>query len=80
MHLLQLVEPVARLSVKYRHRRDQLTRRSDYDHYINEMRSIQPEGPYYLGGFCLGSYVALEMVHQLEADGQEVGLGLRRRR
>src|SRR5207253_10732732 len=24
-------------------------------HYLDEIRSVQPEGPYFLGGFCLGA-------------------------
>jgi aspartate racemase len=43
-------------------------------HYISEIRSVQPEGPYYLGGFCLGAYVALEMAHQLQTEGEEIAL------
>jgi amino acid adenylation domain-containing protein len=42
--------------------------------YISEMRSLQPEGPYYLGGFCFGGLVALEVAQQLTAAGQEVRL------
>lgn len=41
-------------------------------HYIAEVRSNQPEGPYAIGGHCSGSWVAFEMARQLEADGQEV--------
>jgi amino acid adenylation domain-containing protein len=43
-------------------------------HYIGEMRSVQPEGPYYLGGLSFGGAVAFEMARQLHAQGQEVGL------
>ena len=43
-------------------------------HYISELRQIQPEGPYFLGGRCMGAIIALEMARQLEADGQEVKL------
>ena len=42
--------------------------------YISEMRTVQPEGPYLLGGRCMGGLVALEMAHQLRAQGQRVGL------
>lgn len=41
-------------------------------HYIREMKSVQPEGPYALGGHCAGSWVAFEMARQLEADGEEL--------
>jgi thioesterase domain-containing protein/acyl carrier protein len=42
--------------------------------YIKEIRKFQPEGPYYLGGFCFGGNVAFEMAQQLTAAGEEVGL------
>jgi amino acid adenylation domain-containing protein len=55
--------------------RPPLTRVEDMAvHYIEEIRSLQPEGPYLLAGICLGAYVALEMAHQLEARGQRVAL------
>jgi thioesterase domain-containing protein len=43
-------------------------------HYLEAIRTVQPEGPYYLGGYCLGAVIAFEMACQLEAAGQEVGL------
>ncbi|MDQ3174817.1 MAG: AMP-binding protein, partial [Acidobacteriota bacterium] len=43
-------------------------------HYIGEMRSLQPEGPYYLGGASFGGFVAFEMAQQLHAQGQKVAL------
>lgn len=43
-------------------------------HYIKELRTLQPHGPYYLGGHCAGSWVAFEMAQQLQAAGQEVQL------
>ena len=42
--------------------------------YIKEIRALQPEGPYYLGGYSLGGLIAFEMSRQLQADGHEVGL------
>lgn len=42
-------------------------------HYIQEMRSLQPQGPYFLMGFSLGGRIALEMAQQLIASGQSVG-------
>ncbi|MEM7130014.1 MAG: beta-ketoacyl synthase N-terminal-like domain-containing protein [Chloroflexota bacterium] len=41
-------------------------------HHIRSLQSVQPEGPYRLGGFSLGAEVAFEMVKQLEAQGIEV--------
>ena len=43
-------------------------------HYVAEVRSLQPEGPYYLGGYCMGGGVSLEMAQQLHAQGQKVAL------
>ncbi|MFZ0297341.1 MAG: amino acid adenylation domain-containing protein [Candidatus Sulfotelmatobacter sp.] len=40
-------------------------------HYVKEMRSVQPEGPYFLGGYSFGGMVALEMAQQLVAQGEE---------
>jgi thioesterase domain-containing protein/acyl carrier protein len=43
-------------------------------HYIEEIRLLQPTGPYYLGGASFGGTIALEMAQQLLAQGQEVAL------
>jgi thioesterase domain-containing protein len=43
-------------------------------HYIQEIRTVQPEGPYQLAGFCFGATLAFEMAQQLRAAGFEVGL------
>lgn len=40
--------------------------------YIETMRSVQPEDPYILGGFCGGGLIALEMARQLHISGQSV--------
>jgi amino acid adenylation domain-containing protein len=40
--------------------------------YIRGIRSVQPEGPYLIGGFSAGGVVAFEMAHQLKAAGQDV--------
>jgi thioesterase domain-containing protein/acyl carrier protein len=42
--------------------------------YLKEIRTLQPEGPYYLGGFCFGGLVALEAAQQLQNAGQKVAL------
>jgi len=41
-------------------------------HYIEDIRVIQPEGPYYLGGVCSGGVVAFEIAQQLIKQGQQV--------
>ena len=40
--------------------------------YIAEMRQVQPEGPYYLGGYSGGGLIAYEIARQLEEAGQQV--------
>ncbi|WP_341529473.1 SDR family NAD(P)-dependent oxidoreductase [Nostoc sp. UHCC 0302] len=42
--------------------------------YIEALRVVQPEGPYFLGGSSFGGTVAFEMAHQLQALGQKVAL------
>jgi len=42
--------------------------------YVDEMRLYQPEGPYFLGGECVGGVVAFEMAQRLMKEGHEVGL------
>lgn len=42
--------------------------------YVDEMRLYQPEGPYLLGGECVGGVVAFEMAQRLMKDGHDVGL------
>lgn len=41
-------------------------------HYIHEMRTVQPSGPYRIGGHCAGAWVAFEMVRQLQTAGETV--------
>jgi acyl transferase domain-containing protein/thioesterase domain-containing protein/acyl carrier protein len=40
--------------------------------YLIEIRKVQPEGPYLLGGYSGGGITAYEMAQQLRAAGQEV--------
>ncbi|WP_243146815.1 type I polyketide synthase [Scytonema sp. UIC 10036] len=42
--------------------------------YIQQLRILQPQGPYFLGGSSFGGTVAFEMAQQLHALGQEVAL------
>jgi amino acid adenylation domain-containing protein len=42
------------------------------EHYIQAMRTVQPEGPYLLGGHSFGGRVAFEMARALEQMGQTV--------
>ncbi|WP_293355774.1 MULTISPECIES: phytanoyl-CoA dioxygenase family protein [unclassified Microcoleus] len=41
-------------------------------YYIQEIQTVQPEGPYLLGGRCTGGNIALEMAQQLKKRGQKV--------
>ncbi|MEM7028220.1 MAG: amino acid adenylation domain-containing protein [Chloroflexota bacterium] len=43
-------------------------------HYIKEIKTIQPEGPYFIGGYCIGGTVAFEMAQQFMAKGDQVDL------
>ena len=42
--------------------------------YLNEIRKVQPQGPYFLGGFSGGGITAYEMAYQLKQQGEEVAL------
>jgi thioesterase domain-containing protein len=42
--------------------------------YLVEMRSVQPNGPYLLGGYCISGIVAMEMARQLLEAGEQVAL------
>ena len=41
-------------------------------HYVAALQTVQPTGPYYLGGWSLGGLVAYIMAQQLEAAGETV--------
>ena len=40
--------------------------------FIEEIRRIQPHGPYTLSGLCIGGVVAYEMAQQLQAQGEAI--------
>jgi amino acid adenylation domain-containing protein len=44
------------------------------EHYLQEIRKIQPQGPYLIGGLCAGGVLAVEIACQLQALGEEVPL------
>jgi thioesterase domain-containing protein len=46
------------------------------EHSVREIRLVQPEGPYYLAGNCMGGLPAFEAAQQLQAAGAEVALVL----
>ncbi|MHB9130234.1 MAG: AMP-binding protein [Armatimonadota bacterium] len=43
-------------------------------YYLRQLRALQPEGPYLLGGYSFGGVVAFEMARQLREAGQQVPL------
>jgi len=45
--------------------------------YLADLRDFQPQGPYFLGGYCFGGVVAYEMASRLRRRNEEVAfLGL----
>jgi amino acid adenylation domain-containing protein len=40
-------------------------------HYLSEIRTVQPHGPYFLLGYSFGGLVAFEMARQLAAAGEK---------
>jgi amino acid adenylation domain-containing protein len=42
--------------------------------YLDEIRKVQPQGPYYVGGYCLGGTIAYEIAQRLRRHGHEVAL------
>ena len=43
-------------------------------HYIKEMRTVRPHGPYLLTGWCSGGIIAFEMAQQLARMGEQVAM------
>ena len=42
--------------------------------YVREIRQVQPQGPYLIGGLCAGGILAFEIACQLQAEGSQVPL------
>lgn len=40
--------------------------------YLQQIRNIQPHGPYFLAGWCIGGTIAFEMACMLEQAGEDV--------
>ncbi len=40
--------------------------------YLEELLAVQPDGPYFLGGWSMGGVIAFEMARQLTAQGKSV--------
>lgn len=44
------------------------------DYYTDEIRKIQPEGPYVVGGLCTGGLIALGIAQKLQSSGHAMGM------
>jgi phthiocerol/phenolphthiocerol synthesis type-I polyketide synthase E len=42
--------------------------------YVRAIRSVEPHGPYFIGGFCSAAILAFEVARQLEEAGESVPL------
>ncbi len=42
------------------------------NHYISEIKDVQPNGPYTIVGMCFGGLIAFEMAQQLRAQGEQL--------
>ena len=43
-------------------------------YHIDKIRSVQPRGPYLLGGMCAGGVIAFEIARQLQSQGERVAM------
>src|SRR5262249_29411822 len=43
-------------------------------HYLQKLRMVQPNGPYFIGGHSAGAWLAFEIAQQLHNQGEEVAL------
>ena len=43
-------------------------------HHMDRIRSVQPQGPYLLGGMCAGGVIAYEIARQLQDRGETVAM------
>lgn len=43
------------------------------EYEVDQIRRLQPEGPYYVAGFCAGAAIAFESARQLHSDGRGRG-------
>jgi phthiocerol/phenolphthiocerol synthesis type-I polyketide synthase E len=42
--------------------------------YVKEIRRVQPHGPYFIAGYCMGGTVAFEVAQQLHETGEPIAL------
>jgi FkbH-like protein len=43
-------------------------------YYIKKIRSVQPQGPYLIGGMCAGGVITFEIAQQLQLQGETVAM------
>ena len=43
-------------------------------HHVDRIHSVQPQGPYLLGGMCAGGVIAYEVARQLQSQGETVAM------
>jgi thioesterase domain-containing protein len=69
-HAVYGLQPASRENVPILH-----TRVSEMAAYhIEKIRSVQPRGPYCLGGMCAGGVIAVEIARQLQRQGDTVAM------
>lgn len=44
------------------------------EYTLRHVRAVQPHGPYYIGGFCMGGLPSYELACRLQEEGEEVAL------
>ena len=69
-HTIFGLQPLSRERVPIAHTR--ITDMAAY--YIDRIRSVQPSGPYLLGGMCAGGVIAFEVARQLQSQGEKVAM------
>jgi len=43
-------------------------------YHIDKMRTVQPRGPYFIGGMCAGGVIAYEIARRLQSQSETVGM------
>lgn len=43
-------------------------------YYVSKVRTVQPAGPYFIGGHSVGALIAFEMAQQLRRDGEPIAM------
>ncbi|MRG93033.1 thioesterase domain-containing protein [Polyangium spumosum] len=44
------------------------------EYTLRHIRAVQPHGPYYIGGFCMGGLPSYELACRLQEEGEEVAM------